>query len=226
MVPVLNVDATSKADTVFLPVLENAEKASKLRSTLGVFDRSKFFFNLPGSLLESIEAGRYDAALRDYKKGKYLLESRPGQLLPTTAGGSSTETQQKRIFDKVWGAVEKVMDQMKTILLNRLKEPSRSLEDHEKTIEYDYYLCLGCSFGSLSCEIFSILLELSNSDGPIWVYFDSQHKHILQRVETTYKIARARVMGKPPEAFSPLSDFRLINYSRPTITAVSGCGTT
>jgi exocyst complex component 2 len=105
-----------------------------LRSTLGVFERSKFFFNLPGSLFESIQGGKYDAALRDYKKGKYLLESRPGQLLPSGSGGN-TEIQQKRIFDKVWSAVERVMDQMKTTLLNRLKEPSRSLEEHEKTIE-------------------------------------------------------------------------------------------
>lgn len=130
------IAATSKADQVFLPVLENAEKAAKLRSTLGYFERSKFFFNLPGALMESIEAGRYDAALRDYKKGKYLLESRPGQLLPSGASnGVSTELQQKRIFDKVWGAVEKVMDQMKTSLTTRLKDPSRSLEEHEKTIE-------------------------------------------------------------------------------------------
>lgn len=127
-------DATTKADSVFLPVLENAEKASKLRSTLGVFERSKFFFNLPGSLLEFTQAGKYDAALRDYKKGKYLLESRPGQLLPS-GPGSSTETQQKKILDKVWKAVEKVMEGMKETLLERLKEPSRSLEEHEKTIE-------------------------------------------------------------------------------------------
>ena len=31
-------------------------KAQKLRTTLGVFDRSKFFFNLPSSLVECIEA--------------------------------------------------------------------------------------------------------------------------------------------------------------------------
>ena len=48
--------SATKADQVFLPVLENASKAQKLRSTLGVFERSKFFFNLPGTLLESIEA--------------------------------------------------------------------------------------------------------------------------------------------------------------------------
>jgi exocyst complex component 2 len=45
-----------KGNQVFLPALENAFKASKLRTTLGVFERSKFFFNLPGFLVESIEA--------------------------------------------------------------------------------------------------------------------------------------------------------------------------
>jgi exocyst complex component 2 len=48
--------SATKADQVFLPVLENASKAQKLRSTLGVFERSKFFFNLPGSLMELIDA--------------------------------------------------------------------------------------------------------------------------------------------------------------------------
>ena len=44
---------------MFLPVLENSSKAQKLRTTLGVFERSKFFFNLPGFLVESIEAVSY-----------------------------------------------------------------------------------------------------------------------------------------------------------------------
>lgn len=48
----------TKADQVYLPVLENASKANKLRSTLGVFERSKFFFNLPGTLMDLIEAVR------------------------------------------------------------------------------------------------------------------------------------------------------------------------
>ena len=49
-------EAAVKADQVFLPVLENASKAQKLRTTLGVFERSKFFFNLPSFIIESIEA--------------------------------------------------------------------------------------------------------------------------------------------------------------------------
>ncbi|RPD65706.1 hypothetical protein L226DRAFT_557688 [Lentinus tigrinus ALCF2SS1-7] len=163
-----------KADQVFLPVLENAMKAQKLRTTLGVFDRSKFFFNLPSALVECIEAGRYEAAMRDYKKGKLLLETRPNQLLPvaTKKDGQSMESaqqQQKRILDKVWATVEKVMSQMRNELLGKLQDPSRSVEEQEKTIE--------------------ILYEFSTSDEPAWTYFDAQHKHIMQHMRDTYNSA-------------------------------------
>jgi exocyst complex component 2 len=152
----LRAEAAAKADQVFLPVLENASKAHKLRTTLGVFERSKFFFNLPASLIESVEAvrfaflslpslsdyeqGRYEAVLRDYKKGKFMMESRAGQLLPISAPKDSqsaiiAERQQKRILDKVWGTVEKAMGEMRTLLVNQLQEPGRPVEDQEKTIE-------------------------------------------------------------------------------------------
>ncbi|KAI0938572.1 hypothetical protein AcW1_001724 [Taiwanofungus camphoratus] len=166
--------AAQKADQVFLPVLENALKTQKLRTTLSIFERSKFFFNLPSSLIESIEAGRYEAAMRDYKKGKFLLESRPGQLLPVGStkdgqGSSNSQDQQKRILDKVWGTVEKVMSEMKNQLLGKLQEPTRSVEEQEKTIE--------------------ILIELNPSEEPVWFYFDAQHKHILDHMQETYNTA-------------------------------------
>lgn len=55
----LFLEGTQKANQLFLPVLENASKAQKLRTTLGVFERSKFFFNLPSFIIESIEAVRF-----------------------------------------------------------------------------------------------------------------------------------------------------------------------
>jgi len=136
----LETGSAVKANQVFLPVLENSAKAEKLRTTLGVFERSKFFFNLPGSLVESIEAGRYEAAMRQYNKGKFMLDSRPGQLLPVEAGGNAgSMAQQRRILDKVWANVEKAMGEMKALLLARVQEPGRSVEDMERAIEY------GCS---------------------------------------------------------------------------------
>ncbi|TFK71888.1 hypothetical protein BDN72DRAFT_837032 [Pluteus cervinus] len=169
--------AAVKANQVFLPVLENASKAQKLRTTLGVFDRSKFFFNLPGFIIESIEAGRYEVAMRDYKKGKYLMETRPGQLLPINTSNkdkqaaAAAEQQQKRILEKVWASVEKAMGEMRSALVSQLQDPSRNVEDQEKTLEF--------------------LLELQPNDEPMWIYFDSQHKYILTQMKKSYEAAVA-----------------------------------
>ncbi|KAF9266066.1 hypothetical protein L218DRAFT_956455 [Marasmius fiardii PR-910] len=202
--------AAVKANQVFLPVLENASKAHKLRTTLGVFERSKFFFNLPGFIIESIEAGRYELAMRDYKKGKLLLESRPGQLLPIGIpkegrASASAEHQQKRILDKVWANVEKAMGEMKNVLMSQLHDHSRSIEEQEKTLE--------------------LLLELSSSDDPVWTYFDSQHKHILDQMNkayrssvTTVNVAREKTAGDIPGPES-MSAF-LANQLQIAITAL------
>lgn len=84
--------------------------------------------------------GRYEVAIRDYKKGKFLLESRPGQLLPIGnnkdgQGSASAEQQQKRILDKVWASVEKAVGEMRNVLQAQLQDPTRTIEEQEKTIE-------------------------------------------------------------------------------------------
>ncbi|KAG9001171.1 hypothetical protein FRB93_012253 [Tulasnella sp. JGI-2019a] len=170
--------AATKGNQVFLPVLDNASKVDKLRSTLTVFERSKFLFNLPASLRASLEARKYDSAMRDYKKGKFLFESKPGQLLPTATGTSAgsqsgAAASEKRIFDRVWKAVEQVMSEMQATLLAQLKEPSRSVEEQEKTIE--------------------VLLEMKQSEEAIWAFIDSQHRHIMDTLSLTYKRLKDRV---------------------------------
>ncbi|KAF8189841.1 exocyst complex component Sec5-domain-containing protein [Mycena galopus ATCC 62051] len=184
--------AAVKADQVFLPVLENASKAHKLRTTLGIFERSKFFFNLPGFIIESIQAGRYEVAMRDYKKGKFLLESRPGQLLPigNTKDGemsAAAEQQQKRILDKVWGSVEKAMGEMRNVLVSQLQDPRRSVEEQEKTLE--------------------LLMDIQTNEDPVWTYFDSQHTYIIKQMNTSYKTSvtsiRASLEKSEPDAASP-----------------------
>ncbi|KAK7036624.1 Exocyst complex component S5 [Paramarasmius palmivorus] len=148
--------AAVKANQVFLPVLEKRFQSAKVKDNYG----------------KSIEAGRYDLAMRDYKKGKFLLESRPGQLLPISIpkdgrASASAEQQQKRILEKVWGSVEKAMGEMKNVLMAQLQDHNRSIEEHEKTLE--------------------LLLELSSNDDPMWTYFDSQHKHILDQMNKAYR---------------------------------------
>ncbi|WFD23833.1 Exocyst complex component S5 [Malassezia equina] len=184
------VDANAQADAVFRPVLENYVKSMKLRNTLGVFQRSRFFFNLPGSLHEHVEAGNYEAALRDYKKGRYLLESRPGQLLPiqtdNNEGGKPTETQvaqQQRIFARVWDAVEEIMYHMQAKLLDILRDSKRSVDEQEKCIQ--------------------VLLELDPLTDPVAVFLESQHAHIRHLLQHDFQqedrvLRMARSKGQIP----------------------------
>lgn len=100
--------------------------------------------------------GKYDAVLRDYNKGLYLRDTRPNQLLPLGNTGGETnpvvdkangsalsETQiearrqqQKRVFDKIWSEVEKIMDEMRMRLESGLRNANgKNVEDIEKNIE-------------------------------------------------------------------------------------------
>ncbi|GAA6021966.1 hypothetical protein JCM8202_004357 [Rhodotorula sphaerocarpa] len=166
--------AGTRADTVFQPIVEARTKAERLKSTLGVFERSKFFFNLPTMLGEAVEAGRYEAALQAYKKGRYLLGSRPEQLLGLpSAATPQQQQQQKRIYEKVWSQVEKIMGDLRATLGKRLRDTKRGLDEIEKTIE--------------------ILLELDPTDDPVWIFFDTQHRHIMQVLRTTSEASSSRI---------------------------------
>lgn len=105
-----------------------------------MFERSKFFFNLPNILGEAVESGKYDVALSAYKKGRYILSSRPAQLLGLPVPTSqSQQQQQKRIYEKVWGQVEKIVGDLRATLGKRLRDSSTNkrsgLDEVEKTIE-------------------------------------------------------------------------------------------
>ncbi|EIW69869.1 hypothetical protein TREMEDRAFT_29687 [Tremella mesenterica DSM 1558] len=157
-----------RADQVFLPVLENAVKAQKLRTTLGVFEKSKFLFNLPGLLMDLINVGKYEQALRDYKRGMYLNSSRTGQLIPgLPANTPEQKAQHRRIFDKVWTSVEKIMSDLRVKLDAGLKDSSRSAEEQERTIE--------------------ILIDLEGCDDPAWAYLEYQHSHIFDTMKAIHK---------------------------------------
>jgi len=96
-------------------------------------------------ILKVVEAGRYEIeiALRDYKKGKFLLESRepPRSTLthrsdqgsPIVHGRATTP---KMGIGQVWLSVGKAMGHGRVSeLVAQLQDPTTSVEDYEKTLE-------------------------------------------------------------------------------------------
>ena len=51
------------------------------------------------------------------------------------ANNAQQREQQKRIFDKVWSSVERIMEDLRGRLDVYLKDPHRPVEEQEKTIE-------------------------------------------------------------------------------------------
>ncbi|CAG8528764.1 23855_t:CDS:10 [Cetraspora pellucida] len=171
-------EAINRAEQVFGPVLINRNKAEKIRSTLSVLEKYKFFFNLPSSLMESIKQQNYDVIIRDYKKGKVVLESTMSSDTSENNGSSNPSTerevddtalsaQYRKVFDKVWAEIEKIMEEMREQLFKQLTEPWRSMEEQERTI--------------------NVLLELDTLEDPIWHYLDSQYKFIIDLLKESYQ---------------------------------------
>ena len=68
---------------------------------------------------------------------RVATQSTPAQCCATEAQPDTLEleAQQKRIFDKVWNSVEKVMGAMREDLLTKLKEVGRPVEEQEAILE-------------------------------------------------------------------------------------------
>lgn len=43
----------------------------------------------------------------------------------------------------------------------------------------------------------STLVEIQQNDEPMWIYFDAQHKHVLEQMRKTYSKAVTHIEGEP-----------------------------
>jgi len=140
-----HLESYGKAHEVINPVLERREKIEKLRSTVGLLEPYRLFFNLPNTLQESIKQGKYQQAARDYNKGKVLLAqafpSRSSTASGSTGDNASTHSQstllesKRKVFDRVWSEVERIVAKLRADLESQLEEPWRGMEEHERNIK-------------------------------------------------------------------------------------------
>ncbi|RKP33674.1 exocyst complex component Sec5-domain-containing protein, partial [Dimargaris cristalligena] len=67
--------ASHYASEVYSPIIHRRARAEKIRNTLTLVERYKFYFNLPSSLGDYIQQEKFEVAVREYKKGKALFRS-------------------------------------------------------------------------------------------------------------------------------------------------------
>ncbi|GJJ75072.1 exocyst complex component 2 [Entomortierella parvispora] len=169
-------ESYGKAHEVINPVLERREKIEKLRSTVGLLEPYRLFFNLPNTLQESIKQGKYQQAARDYNKGKVLLAqafpARSSTASGSTGDNASTHSQstlletKRKVFDRVWSEVERIVAKLRADLESQLEEPWRGMEEHERNIK--------------------LLFELDTASDPVWHCLSSQYRWIKKIMTESY----------------------------------------
>ncbi|KAL6590997.1 exocyst complex component Sec5-domain-containing protein, partial [Neocallimastix sp. 'constans'] len=135
--------ATKQFNTKLLnlygPILDRRNKAEKIRITLNILERWKFFFDLPRKLQECLRLRKIDNAVKNYKKGKYLIQSftegnsNSSSSSPIANSSRIPEGQQK-VFDEVWSEVNITVEQIHEYLYKQLSDPSIPMKIQEKNI--------------------------------------------------------------------------------------------
>ncbi|KAJ2779100.1 Exocyst complex component S5 [Coemansia javaensis] len=169
---------TRRADEIYSPIMDRRARAEKIRSTLSVIERYKFFFNLPASLVEYTHKGRFDAAVREYKKGRLLLQAVTDDDAAAAAGLDDNDGRPAAlttIFQHVWSEVQGSVVELRAALFRRLGQASRPYSEQENVIRH--------------------LLEIDPGDkDPVAFYLEHQHMWIVERLEADYKTARLRAL--------------------------------
>ena len=167
-----NMDAGAKK--LYGPVLERREKANKIRIALTLLDQWKFFFNLTSNLNKLIQKGQFDAAVRDYKKGKYLMATSFKNKDGKPQGFEASQIDEsallpknyQKTFEKLWEAVEGVIKSFRADLFKSLTLSTTTVDMQEKIIGY--------------------LIELDSESDPFWFYLEAQYKWVLEELLSAY----------------------------------------
>ena len=97
--------------------------------------------------MDALAQGKYETAIRDYKKGKYLYQTLKGENVAnndaTDIDISITDVEKdsgltelhRKVFDKVWVEVDKIVVELRGILFKMLEDPWQPIEEQEKTIK-------------------------------------------------------------------------------------------
>ncbi|KAJ2065362.1 Exocyst complex component S5 [Coemansia sp. S146] len=163
---------THKADEIYNPIIDRRARVEKIRSTLSVVERYKFYFNLPSSLIEYTRKGRFDIAVREYKKGRQLLQAvTVGQMGVADEAAVADDTQATalgKIFQYVWKEVQESVVELRNALFRHLGQPWRPYSEQENVIRY--------------------LLEVDPGDkDPVAYYLERQHAWIVEQMQDIYR---------------------------------------
>ena len=158
-----------EAKQIFEPMMERRKNVDRIRDTMAILRRFRFYFNLPSTLHESIMQRKDEQTVRDYRRGKILMQAVLNTSTNSAAMGNrqhpipnaTTKTstangaqpcspELQKVFGKIWQQVEAHIAGLRARLLRDLNDVMLSQDRQELTIRW--------------------LLQLDGKEDPVRVY--------------------------------------------------------
>ncbi|PVV04998.1 hypothetical protein BB560_000483 [Smittium megazygosporum] len=153
-----------KAEDIYSPIILRRTRAEQVRSTLSIVGRYKFFFNLPHVLIEYSRAGKFDSAVREYKKGLTFFNHLK-HLNQNSSYDAGQTTPLDLVVDQIWQEVQSSIAELKFSLFKHLAQSYRPLDTQEAVIRH----------------LFDLGSELEHD--PVAFYLKKQHEWILNQLK-------------------------------------------
>ncbi|PVU98702.1 hypothetical protein BB559_001353 [Furculomyces boomerangus] len=141
-----------KAEQIYNPIIERRSSAEKIRSTL---------------------SGKFDAAVREYKKGYTLLRHLKHED-PSSVSDLRLVTALDNIVDKIWEEVQESLVELKSSLYRHLGQSYRPIDTQEVVIRH----------------LFDLGIE--KDEDPVGYYLERQHIWIIDQMQEVFDSLRRK----------------------------------
>lgn len=175
-----------KAEEVWGPALGGHEKEETLKSVIRSLDQHRDIFRLPGTVHEAVMKNDYDAVVAAYKEAKQHADK--AREIAAIAEDNQVElgdadAQQIIVTARMWHAVSEQVDRFKQTIWRRLKnshgrKPASVADENDRELHMD---------------LIAVLLQLGAEENPIWVWLDSRHLYLKDRIARSFERSRIEI---------------------------------
>lgn len=157
--------SNNSANQLLNPVLLKLSKEHELTNTVAFIKKNKFFLDLPKNIIRYVDSDDFDAVLNEYTKGFEHFQK------------LKAEKNRNTLFDKIWSAVTKVINDYTESMILELNKI------HIDLISSNFKTQTNSSTKNFVTLIRRII-ELNNNRNPIGDFIRFQYEYIMEDLDT------------------------------------------
>lgn len=203
-----------KAEEVWGPALGGREKEESLKAILTSLEQHKEMYHLPGTIFEAIKKSDYDSVVDAYKRAKQHADkardiaaiARDNEMALGDA-----DVQQIIVTARMWHDVSTQVDSFRQEIWRRLRN-ANGRKTVGITDETDR---------ELHMDLIAILLQLGAEENPIWVWINSRHLYLKDKIARSFERSRIEIeiLRRKLAANTKLDPVALARHLRSAATA-------